>query len=179
MRGRARCYAAHIMGYRREQRFFDRDEDMGGSEWSGSSGRGGVVYPEREREHQGFSNYAGGGARDMRHHESHWRAEEIDRGPHWGKGPKGYKRSDERIKEDVCDVIAQQGHVDATDVDVRVENAVVILSGTVASRDDKRALEHLADRVHGIHDIRNDIRVRRDEPRREQPNGNRTTTARH
>ncbi len=98
-------------------------------------------------------------------HEAHaWRAEEEDRGPFWGKGPKGYRRSDERIREDVCDAVAHQGYIDASDVEVRVENAVVVLTGTVAQRGDKRGLEHIAERVHGVHDVRNEIRVRREEP---------------
>lgn len=173
----------------RGDRRFDRDEDMGGSYWSGASGRGGMVRGERgggEREHHGFSNYAGGGTRDTHHAYEYggygagayerrgpssemaggWRAEQMDRGPHWGKGPKGYRRSDERIKDDVCDAIAQQGWIDATDVEVRVESGVVILTGTVASREDKRGLEQMADRIHGVDDVRNEIRVRREEQQR-------------
>ncbi len=184
------------MGWRNDEdrfrggdRRYERDEDMGGSYWSGASGRGGMVRGGRE--HQGFSNYAGGGARDSHHpferggygagaHERQmtesdmglgWRAEEIDRGPHWGKGPKGYRRSDERIKDDVCDSIAQQGWIDATDVEVRVENGVVVLTGTVASRDDKRRLEQMADRIHGVEDVRNEIRVRREEQHHRMSSG--------
>jgi osmotically-inducible protein OsmY len=186
------------MGWRNEDdrfrgdRRFEREEDMGGAYWSGASGRGGMVRGDRE--HQGFSNYAGGGARDSGHSfgqggfgagarerqmssEEGWRAEEIDRGPYWGKGPKGYRRSDERIKDDVCDSIAQQGWIDASDVEVRVENGVVLLAGSVASRDDKRRLEHLADRIQGVEDVRNEIRVRREDHPRPTTghNGNRNT----
>ncbi len=84
-----------------------------------------------------------------------------DRGPHYGKGPKGYKRSDDRIREDVCEMIARQGHIDASDVEVRVESATVILTGTVAARQDKRGLEQLVERCRGIDDVQNEIRVRR------------------
>ena len=32
---------------------------------------------------------------------------------HRGKGPKGYTRSDERIREHVCEVLSDDHHVDA------------------------------------------------------------------
>jgi hypothetical protein len=85
---------------------------------------------------------------------------EIDRGPHYGKGPKGYKRPDERIREEVCEAMSRQGYIDASDVEVTVENGVVRLAGTVASRSDKRGLEQIADRVHGVEEVRNEIRLR-------------------
>lgn len=84
-----------------------------------------------------------------------------DRGPHYGKGPKGYKRSDERILEEVCERIARQGEIDASDVEVRVESGVIVLSGTVEARHDKRGLEHLVESCYGVDDVRNEIRVRR------------------
>jgi hypothetical protein len=83
------------------------------------------------------------------------------RGPHYGKGPKGYKRSDERIHEDVCDAIAGQGYIDASDVEVKVADGAVTLSGTVAHRQDKRRLEHLAEQCRGVHDIHNELRLKR------------------
>lgn len=86
-------------------------------------------------------------------------------GPHYGKGPKGYTRSDERIREEVCEAILQQGRIDASDVEVFVETGVVRFEGTVDRRFDKVGLEHLADRVHGVVDVQNHIRLRRDLPR--------------
>lgn len=88
-------------------------------------------------------------------------ARDEDRGPHWGKGPKGYKRSDERTRDDVCDAIAHQGHVDASDVEVKVTDGVVTLSGTVHRRHDKRRLEHIAEHCRGVHDVHNELRLKR------------------
>lgn len=85
-----------------------------------------------------------------------------DRGPHYGKGPKGYKRSDERIREEVCELLARQGFIDASDVEVTVEAGVVRLVGVVATRQEKRGLEQIADRVHGVDEVRNELRLRRD-----------------
>jgi hypothetical protein len=90
-------------------------------------------------------------------------APEEDRGPHWGKGPKGYKRSDERTRDDVCDAIAHQGHIDASDVEVKVTDGIVTLSGTVFHRHDKRRLEHIAEHCRGVHEVHNELRLKRTE----------------
>jgi osmotically-inducible protein OsmY len=96
---------------------------------------------------------------------------EEERGPHYGKGPKGYKRSDERTREDVCDAIAHQGHIDATDVEVKVQDGIVTLSGTVARREEKRGLEHLVERCRGVHEVHNELRLKRETPRTETNEG--------
>ncbi|HET8540692.1 MAG TPA: BON domain-containing protein [Anaeromyxobacter sp.] len=82
-----------------------------------------------------------------------------------GRGPKGYKRSDERIREDVSERIARSG-VNAEDVEVKVERAEVTLSGFVDGREDKRLLEDLADDVFGVEEVHDHLRLRR-EPRTE------------
>ena len=82
-----------------------------------------------------------------------------ERGPHFNRGPKGYKRPDERIREEVCDVIARQGFIDASDVEVVVENGVVRLVGSVAQRREKRALEQIIERIHGVEEVRNELRL--------------------
>jgi osmotically-inducible protein OsmY len=79
-----------------------------------------------------------------------------------GRGPKGYRRSDERVHEDLCERIARSG-VNADEVEVRVENGEVTLSGTVASRQEKRYLEDLCEDVFGVNDVHNQIRVSRGE----------------
>ena len=49
------------------------------------------------------------------------------------RGPKGYKRSDERMKEDVCDRICAID-VDASNVEVAVKDCEVTLTGSVTDR---------------------------------------------
>jgi len=78
-----------------------------------------------------------------------------------GRGPKGYFRTDDRIREDVCERLSWSDEIDATEIDVRVENGDVILEGTVESRHMKRLAEDLAERVPGVIDVHNGIRVRR------------------
>jgi len=76
-----------------------------------------------------------------------------------GRGPKGYRRSDERIKEDVNDRLSE-GYLDASDVEVSVTNAEVTLTGTVNSRSDKRRAEDIAESVTGVTNVENRIRVK-------------------
>ncbi len=78
-----------------------------------------------------------------------------------GKGVKGYKRSDERIREDVCDRISDLD-VDASDVEVSVKDGEVTLSGTIPERQMKYAIEQCCDRVSGVTDCNNQLRMKRD-----------------
>src|SRR6185369_5457276 len=80
-------------------------------------------------------------------------------GPYAGRGPRGYQRSDERIREDVCERMCECGELDASEIEVRVSNAEVTLLGTVHDRHDKRLAEDLTDRVSGVREVHNQIRV--------------------
>lgn len=83
---------------------------------------------------------------------------------HVGRGPKGYRRSDERITEDVNEQLTRDPEVDASDIEVRVESGIVTLSGTVDDRQSKRVAEDIANDVWGVKDVQNQIRVHRQEP---------------
>jgi len=78
-----------------------------------------------------------------------------------GKGPKNYQRSTERIYEDVCDRLADDDMLDASDIEVKVEGSEVILTGTVLSRDAKRRAEDIVESVSGVRNVENRIRVGR------------------
>jgi len=80
---------------------------------------------------------------------------------HSGRGPKGYVRTDERIREDVCDRLSWDDEVDATDITVRVENGEVTLEGSVETRHMKRLAEDIAEGVSGVTDVHNTVRVRK------------------
>jgi hypothetical protein len=82
-----------------------------------------------------------------------------DRGQFTGKGPKGYRRSDERIQEDVNEALARHPHLDASDIEVKVQNGEVRLTGTVTERHCKRMAEDIAESCSGVHDVRNELRV--------------------
>jgi osmotically-inducible protein OsmY len=79
---------------------------------------------------------------------------------HRGKGPKGYVRTDERIREDVNDRLADDPLLDASDIEVTVSGGEVTLNGFVTDRQDKRRAEDLADAVSGVSNVQNNLRVK-------------------
>lgn len=78
-----------------------------------------------------------------------------------GRGPKGYRRSDERIREDVCERLTEDWRIDASDVEVTVNNGEVTLAGAVQTREEKRAAEDLLEQISGVRDVHNNLRVSR------------------
>ena len=76
-----------------------------------------------------------------------------------GVGPKGYRRSDDRIREDVCERLTVDERIDASNMDVIVKDCEVILSGTVNSREEKRRAEDLIESLSGVKDVNNNLRV--------------------
>lgn len=76
-----------------------------------------------------------------------------------GRGPKNYRRSDDRIREEICDRLTDDWRIDATDVEVIVNNGQVTLGGSVHSREEKRKAEDLVESVPGVHDVHNTLRV--------------------
>jgi osmotically-inducible protein OsmY len=92
------------------------------------------------------------------------RYENRPMGPHRGKGPKGYQRSDQRIREDVSDRFYEDDYLDASDLQIRVENGEVILDGTVDSKQAKRRAEDIAEAISGVRNVQNHIRVNTNSP---------------
>jgi osmotically-inducible protein OsmY len=78
------------------------------------------------------------------------------------KGPKNYKRTDERIHEDICERLWADSSLDVGDVSVHVADAVVRLEGTVRLRRMKHDIEDIAANCSGVEDVQNLIRVTRD-----------------
>jgi len=76
-----------------------------------------------------------------------------------GGAPKGYRRSDERIQEDINDQLTQHGDIDATEIMVKVSSGVLTLTGTVEDRSAKRIAEDLAESVSGVQEVQNQLKV--------------------
>jgi hypothetical protein len=91
------------------------------------------------------SHWAGGGGRAY--------------GGYRGRGPKNWRPSDERIRETVNELLTDHDGVDATEIEVSVDNAEVTLSGQVGSRWEKRLAEDIAHSVRGVHDVHNRLKV--------------------
>lgn len=81
-------------------------------------------------------------------------------GPYTGRGPRGYTRGDERIREDVCDRLTDDPRIDASDIDVQVKGGEVTLNGSVRTRDEKRFTEDVIERISGVRDVNNHLKVK-------------------
>lgn len=71
----------------------------------------------------------------------------------------GYRRSDERIRDDVYEALTLDPWLDATHIQVNVDGGVVTLQGTVSDRHMKYRAEECADQASGVQDVENRIRV--------------------
>jgi hypothetical protein len=137
-------------GYRIGRPGEDRDYPPQ-SEWGrreepswGGWRRQSVDWDERERAEQRARGF--------------WGTERVERR---GRPPRNYRRSDERIRDEVCELIARQTDVDASEVEIQVASGVVTLVGEVEDRAAKRELEDVAERVFGVADVNNNLRVRK------------------
>lgn len=110
-------------------------------------------------------NRASGDAGSRRSSGMEHRGEDRDMGAgrasHAGRGPSGYARSTDRIAEDVNEALMDDHDVDATHVQVSVQDGEVTLEGTVTSRAQKRRAEDVAEHCRGIHDVHNRLRISR------------------
>ena len=81
-------------------------------------------------------------------------------GAYAGRGPRGYTRGDERIREDLCDRLTDDTRIDASDIEVQVKGGEVTLAGSVRTRDEKRFTEDLAERISGVRDVNNNLKIK-------------------
>jgi osmotically-inducible protein OsmY len=82
-------------------------------------------------------------------------------GPNYvGRGPRGYQRTDERIREEVCDRLTEDPRIDASDIEVHMKGGELTLSGSVRTREEKRFTEDLVERITGVREVNNHLRVR-------------------
>ena len=104
-----------------------------------------------------FSDVAGEGAYDRGYAEDRQRYEAY-RGAR-GLGPKGYRRSDDRISDDVHQRLADDPWLDATNVNVAVSGGEVTLSGSVDSREAKHRAERIVEDLSGVNHVQNNLRI--------------------
>lgn len=88
-------------------------------------------------------------------------AQEGTQGTFRGRGPKGYERSDERLREMICERLTDDPRVDASDVQVEVQDKIVKLTGFVSDRRSKYEIEDVVEHCGGVKDIDNQLRVRK------------------
>ncbi|MFL5295469.1 MAG: BON domain-containing protein [Phenylobacterium sp.] len=143
----------------------------------GDGGRGdqrGERGSERNERTQRFED-AGRGAGDFLHRAgqrvAEWfgggsearayddRDRERERGAQRGRGPQGYKRSDDRISEDAHERLTDDGWLDASNISVSVSGGEVTLSGTVDNREAKHRAERIVEEISGVSHVQNNLRI--------------------
>jgi hypothetical protein len=136
-------------------RYFDRgtshSPNRGEPDWLGSERGGQGSWRDQGQGSSMRGDYRGSGGMGQEQGSM--------RGPHTGKGPKGYKRSDDRVKEEVCDLLERQGDIDASEIEVAIKEGIVTLRGTVPDRSTKRKAEESVSRMYGVTDVMNELRV--------------------
>jgi osmotically-inducible protein OsmY len=80
-------------------------------------------------------------------------------GPHSGRGPRSWRRSDQRIEDDVYERLSRHGYIDASEINIEVKDCEVTLKGRVTSKEEKRLAEDVAEGVFGVEDVHNDLKV--------------------
>jgi osmotically-inducible protein OsmY len=152
-------------GYGRQGRWGTRDERSfsGRSSFGGGSGGYGRGYEGEESGRYGESRSSDQGSLGQGSYGQRGRrgmeGAGQQRGPYSGRGPKGYQRSDERIREDVSEALSRHGHVDASEITVDVRGGEVTLTGTVDSREAKREAERAIENEPGVREVQNQLRV--------------------
>lgn len=76
-----------------------------------------------------------------------------------GRGPKGWTRSDEKIRDEICMCLEQHSRIDASEIEVDVKDGVVTLKGNIHDRPAKRLAEDLIENLPGVRDVQNQLTV--------------------
>lgn len=131
---------------------------------SGERDRYGGGDQQRYRGEGGQSGAQSGNPRGQMERTGVRGAESPQRaGGHRGKGPAGYQRSDERIREEISDLLTDDDDLDATHIEIQVKSCEVTLTGHVPDRRSKRLAEDLVERVAGVKDVTNNLKVQPDQ----------------
>jgi hypothetical protein len=84
-----------------------------------------------------------------------------------GRGPKGYKRTDDRIHEEICEKLTKDPWIDASHIEVSVKDQEVTLEGHVHERRVKHMVEDAVASVSGVREIHNSLKVERHDAMRD------------
>ncbi len=80
-------------------------------------------------------------------------------GPYAGRAPMGYERSDERIREEICEELTRRPDIDPSRLTVSVTNGEVRLEGEVEDLASRRLADEIATRCTGVRQVHNVLRV--------------------
>ena len=146
--------------WRADRPFSDREQDYRGGRWNRESrnyGREDRMPAQTQRE------YSNSRLRNDPKYYGSWDPRELStsqqRGPYSGIGPKNYRRTDERIHEEVCDTLMYHSGIDATNIEVKVSEGEVTLCGEIPDRYMKRMVEDAIDEIPGVKNVNNQLRI--------------------
>jgi hypothetical protein len=87
---------------------------------------------------------------------------QMAQGPHAGRGPKDWRRSDAVLHDAVSEHLTQDRLLDARGIVVEVEDGVVSLEGQVRTPSDRRLADLLAHDVGGVARVLNHLVIQPD-----------------
>jgi osmotically-inducible protein OsmY len=157
MRGRAEEYRGYRDYDDSDDRYSDNERgryEGGSGGWQGEKSNYGTGIPQvqwgkvNRGGSKGYQGASGGSSQGNQ-----------GEGMYYGRGPKGYKRSDERIEEEANECLFEHSQIDASDIDVKVDSGEVTLSGEVKSRHAKRMAEDAVEKIRGVKDVINQLKV--------------------
>ncbi|REE91204.1 BON domain-containing protein [Cupriavidus plantarum] len=162
-------YAARQYGSRTPHRadYDERAHQSGGGFRADRADDRGNGYERRARSSLGYGGYGGYGGGDGDYERdqrdaglSGYAGHTLDRAGFRRVGPKNYVRSDDRLREAVCERLAHRDHLDVSEVSVDVQSGVVTLEGHVTDRRMKYEIEDIVDDTFGVSEVVNRLHVR-------------------
>ena len=134
------------------------DEEL----WRGERAQRWQIMDRMEEDRAARYDYAlrSAGRGMSREEDYRRRLAEEHGGGHRGRGPRGYRRSDERIAEDVNYRLCDDSDLDAREIEVSVADGEVTLTGRVDNKAARRLAEDIAESVLGVRFVGNKLTIR-------------------
>jgi hypothetical protein len=176
-----RGYGDGGRGQERDDVYRGRDDQRGRDEFRDRDDqyerdRPGPADDFLRRAGERLSSWFSGAREEVRDRADRRRDEDWDEGPrryaadfgreprwdvsgHRGRGPKNYKRSDDRISDEVHQALTDDPWLDASQITVTVSAGEVTLAGTVENREARRRAERLVEDISGVSHVQNDLRM--------------------
>lgn len=148
---RGQTYSGGTGGYDYERGYGDGGRSEGRDFEDKARDAGDFLRRTGQRISNWFADVAGEGDDDRRRDEDYRGAR--------GLGPKGYKRSDERVSDDVHQRLSDDVWLDASHINVSVSGGEVTLSGVVQSREAKHRAERIVEDLSGVNHVQNNLRI--------------------
>jgi hypothetical protein len=81
-------------------------------------------------------------------------------GPYSGRGPIGYDSAGDPTGQEVYSRLTQHGQVDASEIEIVIDDGEVLLDGTVDSEETKRLAQEAVETITGVRSVQNLLQVK-------------------